>query len=156
LKVVCSEAVGHPEYGNGRPEDPTFADGELLYRRYRAEHFQYQRLLPSAFKFPRQSFNRQKYSQPDDVLHPDCCDGKDYDGWGVLECSSSELPTPIDLALATFSFQVVHQPKECCYAHTELWCKRGHQLVDEPSKTVKETFRVKLALKMRVRITASV
>jgi len=44
---------------------------------------------------------------------------------------------------------------ECCYAHTEVWCKTGGEFVDEPSRKVRETFRVKLALRMTVRIPAS-
>jgi len=135
-----------------------FADGELLYRRYRVEHFPNQQLLPAAFKFPRQSFNRGKYSTPEDVLHPDCCDGKKLqDGWGVLECSSTNLPTPIDGQDGrTFRFEPIHRPLECCYAHTEVCCRAGGEFVDQPSRKVKEAFRVRLALRMAVRIPATI
>ena len=134
-----------------------FAPGELLYRRYREEHFQNQQLLPAAFRFPRQSFNREKYSTPEDVLHSDCCDGqKLQDGWGVLECSSTDLPTPIDGQDGkTFQFEPIHKPTECCFAHTEVHCKTAGEFVDEPSRKVKEIFRVKLAQRMSVRIRAS-
>jgi|ERR1035438_7485957 hypothetical protein len=154
----CSDEPGHPRYRNNDPEDQVFTEGELLYRRYKVEHFQNQQLLPSAFKFPRQSFNREKYSQPEDVLHRDCCNGKKlHDGWGVLECSSSNLPTPVvGQDGKTFQFEPVHEPLECCYAHTEIWCKAtGGEQVDEPSPKVRETFRVRLAQKMTVRIQAS-
>jgi len=155
--MPCSDEAGHPRYRNDAPDDPSFTEGERLYRRYRAEHFQNRQLLPSAFKFPRQSFNREKYSTPEDVLHRDCCDGKQLDaGWGVLECSSSDLPTPVvGQDGKVFHFEPVHQPMECCYAHTEVWCKSGGGgLVDEPSRKVKETFRVRLAQRMTVRIQA--
>jgi hypothetical protein len=154
--MCCSGDPGHPRYRNGDPEDQVFTEGELLYRRYRAEHFQNRQLLPSAFRFPRQSFNREKYSTPEDVLHSDCCDGKKLeDGWGVLECSSTNLPTPIDGQPGkTFQFEPIHKPLECCYAHTEVCCKAGGGFVDEPSRTVKEIFRVKLAQRMTVRIHA--
>ena len=121
------------------------------------EHFQNQRLLPSAFKFPRQSFNSEKYSAPEDVLHPDCCDGNKLKGeWGVLECASTSLPTPVDGPDGkTFEFEPVHRPLECCYAHTEVWCKGTEgEYVDEPSPKVRETFRVRLAQRMTVRIQA--
>jgi hypothetical protein len=155
--MPCSGEPGHPRYRNGDPEDQVFTNGELLYRRYRVEHFQNQQLLPSAFKFPRQSFNREKYSTPEDVLHSDCCDGKKLqDGGGVLECSSTNLPTPIDGQDGrTFQFETVHKPLECCHAHTELCCKAGGEFVDEPSPKVKEIFRVRLALRMTVCIYAS-
>ena len=154
---MCSGEAGHPRYRNGDPEDQVFGEGERLYRRYRAEHFQNQRLLPSAFQFPRQSFNRGKYSSPEDVLHRDCCDGKLLpSGWGVLECLSNNLPTPIEGQDGrTFQFEAIHQPLECCYAHTEVWCKAaGGEIVDAPSPKVKEIFRVKLAQRMSICIQA--
>jgi hypothetical protein len=121
------------------------------------EHFQNQQLLPSAFKFPRQSFNREKYSTPEDVLHADCCEGKKLqDGWGVLECSSTSLPTPINGQDGrTFQFEPIHRPLDCCFARTELCCKAGGESVDEPSPKVREIFRVRLAQRMTVRIHAS-
>jgi hypothetical protein len=155
--MSCSGEPGHPRYQNGDREDRIFSDGELLYRRYRAEHFQNQQLVPSAFKFPRQSLNREKCSTPEDVLHPDCCDGRRLDvEWGVLECSSTDLPSRVvGQDARVFHFEPVHQPLECCYAHTEVWCRSGGgELADEPSPKVRETFRVRLAQRMTVRIRA--
>jgi hypothetical protein len=156
--MPCSGESGHPRYQNGDHEDQVFNEGELLYRRYKTEHFQNQQLLPAAFKFPRQSFNREKYSTPEDALHPDCCDGRKLEGWGVLECSSTNLPTPIDGPDGKrFQFEPIHKPLECCYAHTELWCKAAEgEFVDLPSPKVKETFRVRLAQRMMIRIQAAV
>src|SRR5271154_5097258 len=89
--MCCSGDPNHPRYQNGDSEDPIFGHGERLYRRYMADHFKQRQLLPAAFRFPRQSFNREKYSIPEDVLHCDCCDGRKLpDGWGVLECSSTD------------------------------------------------------------------
>jgi hypothetical protein len=108
--VGCSNEAGHPRYQADDREDQTFAEGELLYRRYLRVHFQNGTLLPSAFQFPKPSFNRQKYSQPEDVLHPDCCDGKIYGGYGILECCATDLPTPIVGPDKTFHFEAVHSP----------------------------------------------
>lgn len=154
--MCCSDEPGHPHYQDGTPEDQVFTEGEPLYRRYRIEHFQNSQLLPSAFKFPRPSFNRAKYSVPEDVLHPDCCGGKRLqDGFGVLECSSTDLPTPLEAGDGRlFEFTTVHKPLQCCYAHTEICCKVDGDFVDSPSAKVKETFRVQLAQKMVVRIHA--
>jgi hypothetical protein len=155
--MPCSDEPGHPRYRNGDLEDQLFEEGELLYRRYKREHFYNQQLLPAAFRFPRQSFNREKYSAPEDVLHADCCEGNKLEGWGVLECSSTNLPTPVDGSDGKrFEFEPVHRPLECCYAHTELWCRvAGGEFVDEPSSKVKETFRVRLAQRMAIRKPAS-
>ena len=154
----CSGEPGHPRYRDDDPEDQVFTEGELLYRRYMVEHYQNRQLLPAAFPFPRPSFNRQKYSAPADVLHPDCCDGKTLnDGWGVLECSSTNLPTTVvGQDGKAFQFEPVHRPLECCYAHTEIWCRgTGGELVVKPSPKVRETFRVRLSLKMTVCIQAT-
>jgi hypothetical protein len=155
--MPCSDDPGHPRYRNDEPVDQVFDDGELLYRRYRREHFYNQQLLPAAFRFPRQSFNREKFSTPEDVLHPDCCEGNKLEGWGVLQCSSSDLPTPLDGSDGRrFEFKPIHRPQECCYAHAEVWCKVAEgEFVDEPSPKVKETFRVRLAQRMTVRIQAT-
>jgi hypothetical protein len=154
--VTCSGEPGHPRYQAGDAEDPVFDGDELLYRRYIKAHFPYGRLLPAAFSFPRPSFNRGKYSVPQDVLHSDCCEGRALDGWGVLQCAVTELPTPVDGADGRrFFFSPMHQPRECCYAHSEVWCTEEGNITDTPSKKVREEFRVRLAQKMIVRIVAS-
>lgn len=156
--MCCSGESDHPQYLDGRPEDQTFDEEELFFRRYRSDHFPNRQLLPSAFRFPHQSFNRAKYSVPEDVLHIDCCDGKKLaGGWGVLQCSLKDLRTVLSLpGSEVFEFVTVHKPRDCCYAHTELWCRSNGAFVKEPSPKVKETFRVQLALKMEVRIAAKI
>lgn len=153
----CSDEVGHPRYqAEGEAADQVFDSGELLYRRYARQHFVDGQLLPAAFRFPGPSFNRQKYSVADDVLHPDCCDGNNLDGYGILECSATDLPTPINGDDGKeFNFAPVHRPCPCCYAHTEVWCVLDGEPVDQPSKAVREKFRVGLARKMAVRKEAS-
>lgn len=149
--MTCSGAEGHPRYQAGDPEDRDFYEGERLYRRYMRDHFKDRQLLPAAFQFPRQSFNRQKYSAPEDVLHADCCDGLQRSEWGILECSATDLPTALHSANGQqYDFFVKHVPRECCYAHSEILCRCGGDEVDEPSRKVKETFRVLLALKMSI------
>jgi hypothetical protein len=155
--MCCSGEEGHPQYQEGSALDPMFVDRELLFRRFRKDHLKDGRVLPSAFRFPRQSFIRAKYSVPEDVLHPDCCDGKDLRHWGVLECSSTELPTPlISGDQRSFIFAAVHAPLECCYAHTEIRCECDGSDVIEPSKKVQEEFKVKLSLRAQILIDASV
>lgn len=155
--MTCSGEQGHPRYQAGDPEDPDFPDGELLYRRYKRADFENRELLPASFQFPRQSFNRERYSRAEDVLHKDCCKGKSYEGWGVLACSVGDLPTPVDgVDGKQFCFSPMHKPSECCYAHVEIWCKLDDAVIEEPSRKVKEAFRVRLAQRMKILIEATV
>ena len=156
--MSCSNEDDHPVYTNGKDIEAFAANGELLYRRYKKEHYQEKRLLPAAFQFPKQSVNRQKFSNPEDVLHVDCCNGKRFEGWGVLEISSADMPTPLESPDGKlFHFIPEHEPLVCCYAHSVIRVKSGESntFVDAPSTKVKETFRVQLALKMKVRIAAT-
>ena len=47
-----------------RPEDPYFADEELLYRRFRPEDLDGGEVAPEAFELPDMSVNREKYGPP--------------------------------------------------------------------------------------------
>ena len=155
--MSCSDQEGHPLYLTAElGEDQEFEAGELLYRRYSLEFVNAGQLLPSVFNFPRPSFTRAKYSKPEDVLHPDCCGGKVLEGYGILSCSATDLPTPFKSGdNRDFHFSPVHNPEECCYAHTEIRCAVNGVEVQQPSKLVKERFRVELALKMTMHTAAT-
>lgn len=151
----CSELAGHPQYPDGRGEDQEFLPCEKLYRRYTTEHYQGGQLLPDHFSLRRPSFNREKFSSPEDILHADCCGGRSLDDWGVLELALREVPTPIEGAdHRIFYFSPAHRPLPCCYAHSEIWCRVDGQQIEQPSPKVRETFRVMLSKKMTIRIPA--
>ena len=73
---------------------------------------------------------------------------------GTRNAHNSKYPSP-EAHLHAMPGAYFNKFLECCYAHTEVWCKTGGEFVDEPSRKVRETFRVKLALRMTVRIPAS-
>jgi hypothetical protein len=81
-----SEATSQarPMHQDGRTAVDTFDADEFLYRRYAMVHFADGQVLPQTISFPKPSFNRSKFSRPEDVLHIDCCDGKGLPGWGFL------------------------------------------------------------------------
>jgi len=147
-----------PVHQDELPVVETFDDDEVLYRRYLLAHFVDHELVPQHFQFPRPSLNRSRFSQPVDVLHPDCCDGRNLGpGWGVLECSASDVRVSVqshdhqELVL-----RPMHRPLPTCYAHSELWCivaESGAEV--KPSSTVKEKFRIRLAKKFNERISAT-
>ncbi len=146
-----------PQHQDDLPVVEIFDDNELLYRRYLLAHFIDHQLVPQHFQFPRPSFNRSKFSQPEDVLHPDCCDGKVLEpGWGVLECFAS------DACVSTQShddrkltLRPKHRPLPTCYAHSELWCFLPDGTETKPSATVREKLRIKLSnIKFNERVPA--
>jgi hypothetical protein len=124
----------------GRPEDQEFALLEQVYRRCRKDAFDSAgRLEVAAMKFPRQSVNRERYSEPADVLfHPDGL----YDDFGVFQFQVQDLPPPIGY----FAFSVRHAPEEENFSHSEIWSSKSESPdYAEPSKTVKAQFRAHLA-----------
>lgn len=141
---------------NGRPVDPVFATEELLFRRYIKEHWDNNRIVDAHFSFPKPSVNREKYSEPQDVLYSD--DGQ-YNDWGVLEFSVNQVPKQLsDGEGRIYVFFPSHVPEEENYSHSEIWCERNAAPGQEanPSSTVKKKFRALLSQQAKVRILSKV
>ena len=128
---------------NGRAEDQNFENDELLYRRYLREHFVGNQLIDAYFPFPI-SLNRQKYSQPQDVIFSEA---GSFDGWGVLEFRVDQVSLQMTHADAQFFFFPKHAPEENNYSHTETRCSRTAEHIPEiePSSAVKKKYRVMLS-----------
>ena len=144
----------NPQHQDDKLPDPEFGSDESLYRRFNPQQHLIEGVLsPLAFQFPRQSFNRGKYSKPEHVLHPDCCDGKELAGWLVATLLVGEVPEQKETGDGrTFRFFLRHTPKEYCYSHSEIWCNLHTSSSDEysqPPKTVREYLRAELARKAR-------
>lgn len=139
---------------NGRPEDQIFDPDERLFRRYPKMSLINGRPVPLAMTFEEHSgisVNRSKYSEPQDVLEPDCCDGVGRPQCVVLEIHSSDVPQEIPTTDGTgrvFQFRIAHKPRDTCFAHSEIWCNREGDIqlpYEKPPKHVKNLFRVELA-----------
>lgn len=135
---------------NGREPVHEFGPDEVLYRRYRAEHFVNGKLLPSAFAFPKQSVIRSAFSQATDALEPACANGQVVVGlFGVVSLLVKFVPRSIDGTNGVrFKFSVRHDPIDSCYPHSVIWCQHEGSppdVYDSPSKSVKESFRIALA-----------
>jgi hypothetical protein len=142
-------------FRNGRPEDQVFAPEELLFRRYLKEHFESGRISDAHFSFPP-SLNREKYSEPKDVLFSD--EGSS-EGCGVLEFRVDEVLAEIQNGVgAVFAFFPHHVPLDTNYSHTEIRCENAeapgtHVL---PNSVVKKKYRAILSQRSpRVRIPAT-
>ena len=139
---------------NGRAADQAFDPEEHLFRRYPKNFLIDGRPVPLSMQFEDDegiSVNRGKYSEPQDVLEPDCCDGHQRAECVVLDIRVSEVPAEIATTDGTnrlFRFRMNHRPKEQCYAHSEIWCNEQgdiDQPHQQPPKHVKNLFRGELA-----------
>jgi hypothetical protein len=146
-----------PVHQDGRMAVDTFDPDEFLYRRYSTVHLVDGQVLPQTISFPNPSFNRNKFSRPEDVLHIDCCDGKERPGWGVLEGRASDLCVSAESGdKRKFTMYPKHAPKPTCYAHSELWCASPDSKDAKPSQSAKEKLRILLSRALKVKIAATV
>jgi hypothetical protein len=140
---------------DGRTVD-TFDPDEFFYRRYAMVHVVDDQVLPQHIGFPKPSFNRSKFSQPEDVLHVDCCDGKELPGWGVLESKVSDLCVSAESGdKRKFTTYPKHVPRPTCYAHSELWCASSTSEDAKPTESAKEKLRILVARALKVKIPAT-
>jgi hypothetical protein len=141
---------------NGRPEDQEFAPTEKLFRRYTREHYINGQFSNVGFAFTSpQSLNRQKYSEPVDVLFSET---GEFASWGVLSFKAGDLPTSFPADNPRFTFFAKHVPREDNYAHSEVWCDSlpatGKYVM--PNKQVKKLFRASLSQRIVIEIAATI
>lgn len=144
----------------GRAADTDFTPTEQLYRRCPVTELDPadpERLFPNLISFyPDWSVNRQKFSEPEDVLYPD------YLGWGVAAFQVKDIPSPMKTeGNVAYHWDVQHQPSEENYSHTEIWTyKHGTHLANPKAetdpkppdlpKTIKKYFRTVLSERARI------
>jgi len=142
---------------------PEFSPDETLYRRYREKDLVLGRPTPLGFKVgfafkdgSGQSVNRSEFSEPKDVLEPDCCGGTFKAGFVVLVFIVKDVPEIIksgNESECDFRFRLKHVPKPLCFAHSEIWCNQSG-IVDEPyevpPKNVRDRFRGELLRRIRL------
>lgn len=135
-----------------RGEDAEFGVEELLYRRYKLEHWVEGMFIGIGLRFPNPSFNRSKLSEPSDVL----TEGRDsFSGWGVLSCVVKDVPADIvDGAGVSFDFFPRYEPLNHNPAHSVI--AHRPQTDQKPPNTVRKKVRTELSRKMQVQIVAEV
>jgi hypothetical protein len=143
-------------YRNGRPEDQVFDGAELLYRRYLQEHLIDGKFSSVGFSFEGTgpSVNRQKYSDPEDVLF--LPDGTFCDEYGVLEFAVWQVPARIEGERSVYVFSPKHVPEDLNYAHSEVWCDTEEHTgrCVRPTKAVRKKLRAILGQRAFPRIPA--
>lgn len=126
----------------GRPIDSEFLPDELLYLRCAnssLDPIDNQRLFPDQIKFyPDQSVNRGKYSEPEDVLHPNYLD------FGIARFQVQHVPLELSSdGEVNYQWTIEHQPEELNYAHSEIWTHKNRQHITDPKLPtgIKKQFR---------------
>ena len=137
---------------NKRPVDIDFDPEELLYRRMSEKDFVEGEPFASALQFGAttgHSVNRGRYSEPQDVLEPDCCAGGIREGFLVVSFQVREIPEKLDTDDGRkFYFRMKHDPEETCYPHSAIWCNQQGDIsanYEEPPRTIKNRFRAEIA-----------
>lgn len=146
---------------NGRADDQHFEPDELLYHRVRPDSKVGGRSTPLdilPFKDDTgPSVNRGKYSRPYDVLERDCCEGHDRSQYEVLTFRVADVPKEIVLGDQTdrvFQFRLKHAPRECCFAHSEVWCNAGGDIwapLERPPHSVRLKLRAAILQSLSTR-----
>lgn len=141
-------------HANGRSADQVFGPVEVLFRRFPKEFLVNGWPVPLNIPFDATgiSVNRSKYSIPEDVLEPDCCGGNIRSGQVVLEFLVDDLPAELPEDDPKYRFALKHDPCECCYAHSVIWCNIDGDIGSpclKPSKTVRDLFRAQLLIRMQ-------
>jgi hypothetical protein len=148
-------AYGQRVYRCDRLADQNFSEDELLFRRFPKGSLVNGWPTPLTIHIEEDSgisVNRARYSLPQDVLEPDCCEGNHRTGMVVLEFAVNDFPKRIAAGDGReYVFLPKHVPRECCYAHSEIWCNSSGDIergCEKPSKTVRDLFRARLLSKM--------
>lgn len=156
MPIYSSDSAEYRQrvYSNGRMADQNFPLDELLFRRFPRGSLV--NGWPTPLNIPMEevsgiSVNRARFSLPQDVLEPDCCNGNHRTGMVVLEFAVDDLPRTIAANDREYAFVPKHVPRECCYAHSEIWCNSEgniEQPCERPSKTIRDLFRAELLSKI--------
>lgn len=140
---------------NNREECQYFELEEKLFRRFTELLEVEGHLYPNSVQWPDFSVNREKFSQPEDVLLPN------YPECGVCAFRAKHIPTPFEVydtikkTNNIYEFCVWHAPLEHNYSHSEVRGLKNNQRVkDISSKMVKKKFRFKLSEKLEILINS--
>lgn len=154
-------------HANGRPPDQQFDPADRLFRRYPKKYLINGMPVPiamQALQFDQNSgmsVNWSRYSEPQDVLEPDCCEGNHRHDCVVLAFAVSEVPpevATVDEIDGAFRFLPKHSPRIACHAHSEIWCNRSGDIgqpFERPPKHVRDEFRSRLAVPIQARTPLS-
>ena len=108
-------------------------------------------LYPASIGFPNFSTNRERFSEPEDVL---LANYPNYLNWGIAAFRIEDIPGDISTSEeTTYSFVPLHDPEPYNYSHTEMRTEKNgiyQEGVKIKSSKVKREFRYKLSEKINI------
>ncbi|HUG94013.1 MAG TPA: hypothetical protein VML55_24495 [Planctomycetaceae bacterium] len=107
---------------SGRPEDQSFDDEELLYRRFAPDLLDGDEIAIAAVELPDMSIIREKYGRPQWLLLDE-----DYADWGVLAFHVRDIPPNRAVwheGVVAYVLEPRHVPYRNNYPHSEVWAYR--------------------------------
>jgi hypothetical protein len=114
------------------------------------EEEEYRELDDADILFPNQSVNRDRYSQPEDVIF-------NFPGWGIGAIEVQQIPPRLESpgqdnkVGPTYNFKPVHKPEACNYAHAEIQVFSGTENVRRvSSNNIKKQYRTLMRQRARV------
>lgn len=124
-------------YRSGRGVDDIFDPFEHLYHRCSKQYLDGNRVLPAGIRYANMSVNRQKYSEPEDVIFG-------YPGFGIIRFIVKMIPAYLKSdGGMTWEFRPAHVPEEDNYAHSEIHAyKDGNRVTKpQPPELIKKKYR---------------
>jgi hypothetical protein len=114
--------------------DPEFEASEHLFRRLHPDHFVRGAITDAFLPFPSFSVNREKYSQPEDVL-------REHPHYGIAAFAVGDIPESLDTESGqVYWFGVEHVPLIDNYAHSEVHSFHD-EVKAEPPRVLRKKFR---------------
>ena len=128
---------------NGRPAVQEFDPQERLFQRFDKLIEEGGHLYPAQVRFPDFSVNRERFSEPEDVLLPIYLD------WGIVAFKVEDIPGEKVTGAGTsketvYTFIIVHVPQLENYSHSEVRTRKNgvyNKKFRIESKGVKRYFR---------------
>lgn len=137
----------------GREECQFFKPDENMFQRFNELLRVGDNLYPNAIRFPVFSVNRERFSEPEDVLYhdyPKCL------AQGVSAFKAKDIPTQLSVydnnskTNNIYDFCVWHDPREENYSHSEVRGYKNDNEARRVAKTVKKRFKIKLSEKISI------
>jgi hypothetical protein len=134
-----------------RPPDPTIPEDEVLYRSIAKEHVvEGIGVLAAGVEMPACSFNRSRYSEPEDVIVA----SRPREN-GIVEIKPVDLPPPVPRAdAAPYEFLATDDPIDANDAHCEIRLRRTgteYSKNHKPNPAIRAKACEALARKLHVR-----